>query len=199
MKHNLYVIIGRSCTGKTTITLNTIEYFKDIHECISYTTRKKRPDEIHGTHYNFVSRDRFEELVRSGQMVENITYDGNYYGLGYGSFSDEKDNIVVVEPSGLRMLQEKLSDIYNIIVVKIDESDDVIKERFMLRGDSEEDADRRMESDRIIFENVDYNYLINSDANKLIGIILETRFLSVLKEELPERFEVPNSILFEDE
>jgi len=181
MKNNLFIIVGRSCVGKTTTLLKVVDYFKDLHECVSHTTRKKRNEEINGIHYNFVSEDFFVEGINSGCMVEYVKYNNNYYGLSYKSFSDEMDNIVIVEPSGLNILREKLSDRYNIIVIKMDEPDNVIEDRFVSRGDTVEDAKRRMKNDKKIFKNVEYDYLINSDEEKLKEIILESRLNNVTK------------------
>ena len=69
MKKNLFVIIGRSCSGKTTTLLQTMNRLRDLNECVSFTTRKKRYDEIDGVHYYFINKESFEEKIRLGLMI----------------------------------------------------------------------------------------------------------------------------------
>ena len=66
----LIVFSGPSGSGKGTVLG---EYFKGHPEAafsVSATTRKPRPGEIDGTSYHFVSRERFEEMIREGEVLE---------------------------------------------------------------------------------------------------------------------------------
>jgi guanylate kinase len=47
---------------------------------VSATTRAPRPGEADGRDYRFVDRRRFEEMVRSGDMLEWAEVFGNLYG-----------------------------------------------------------------------------------------------------------------------
>ena len=47
---------------------------------ISVTTRVKRPGEVDGKHYHFIDRRRFDEMVRSGDLLEWAEVFGNFYG-----------------------------------------------------------------------------------------------------------------------
>lgn len=47
---------------------------------VSATTRFPRPGEVDGVHYRFVSRERFEEMVARGELLEWATFAGNLYG-----------------------------------------------------------------------------------------------------------------------
>ena len=76
----LIVVSGPSGVGKKTIIK---EYLKDHPEtvrCISITTRHQRPDEVEGVDYYFVSHEKFDQLVRSNQMLEFGYYRRNGYG-----------------------------------------------------------------------------------------------------------------------
>ena len=46
----------------------------------SYTSRTARAGEQDGVDYNFISRDRFEGMVRQGAFLEWADVFGNYYG-----------------------------------------------------------------------------------------------------------------------
>ena len=186
MKKTLYILTGRSCSGKTTLVNNALKFFGDLHECVSFTTRKKREGEIEGKDYHFISMKEFTELASNQTLVENIVYDGNNYGLAESSFSLTLDNIVIVEPSGLAILMESLNNTYDIVVIKVDELDEIISQRFINRGDKPEDANRRMINDKKIFKDIQYNHLINSEFVNLQSIILNDRLDSVSNTILKE-------------
>nr|XP_022295952.1 membrane-associated guanylate kinase, WW and PDZ domain-containing protein 3-like isoform X10 [Crassostrea virginica] len=44
------------------------------------TTRQPRPGEVNGVDYTFLSIDEFNQLERSGCLLESGLYDGNHYG-----------------------------------------------------------------------------------------------------------------------
>lgn len=76
----LVVISGPSGVGKGTVLKNVFERDANVRVSISATTRRPRLGEKEGTHYYFVSRDAFMELVQSGGMLEYAEYNGNFYG-----------------------------------------------------------------------------------------------------------------------
>lgn len=167
MKETLFVLFGRSCVGKTTSVRKLQQKYPDLHEAVSVTTRSPRPGEIDGFDYIFVSREEFQRMERDNELVENIQYNGNNYGLAFRSFNPDKVNIAVIEPNGLKQVQERLSDKFNIVVIKMDENDSTLLERFAKRGDPIEVRDKRIYGDKSHFSDVPFNYLINSEPELL--------------------------------
>jgi guanylate kinase len=54
------IIIGPSGVGKGTIITNLIDKYAHLFKFVmSYTTRLKRPNEVDGVHYFFVSKEEF--------------------------------------------------------------------------------------------------------------------------------------------
>ena len=47
---------------------------------VSATTRQQRPQERDGVDYYFVTREKFEELISTGALIEHEEIFGNYYG-----------------------------------------------------------------------------------------------------------------------
>ena len=47
---------------------------------VSATTRTPRPGEIDGKDYLFVTKERFEEMIEKGELIEHATFNNNYYG-----------------------------------------------------------------------------------------------------------------------
>jgi guanylate kinase len=168
----LFIIFGRSAVGKTTIARKLQEKYKNqIHEAVSITTRSRRPGEIEGVDYNFVSKEHFLDLISKDAFAERIEYNDNYYGLEFAAFDISKTNIAIVEPVGLKQIKEKMKTFFNIIVIKIEENDDTISQRLVNRGDAPEVREKRINGDKAHFANIEFDYLINSKFDVLDFII----------------------------
>jgi len=76
----LIVFSGPSGVGKGTILAKYMEGRENICYSVSATTRSPRPGEVDGVHYFFWTKEKFEEMIAAGQMLEYARYNGNYYG-----------------------------------------------------------------------------------------------------------------------
>jgi guanylate kinase len=78
---NLIVLSAPSGAGKTTIAHAILsKHPADVMFSVSATTRTQRPGERDGIDYYFVTREKFEELIASGALIEYEEIFGNYYG-----------------------------------------------------------------------------------------------------------------------
>lgn len=75
----LVVISGFSGAGKSQITKKLISDFGYSYS-VSATTRKPRTGEQNGVDYFFTEKEKFEEMIRNGDLLEYNCYVGNYYG-----------------------------------------------------------------------------------------------------------------------
>lgn len=104
----LYVVIGRSAVGKTTIQkmLAKSSGFKEI---VSHTTRERRENEIEGIDYFYKSTEQFQEMLDNGEFLEYTEYNGWLYGLHRDQIDLSTGNyICVLETDGLKQVIEKL-------------------------------------------------------------------------------------------
>jgi guanylate kinase len=76
----LIVLTGPSGVGKGSLVRSLLQSHPELYLSISVTTRSPRPGEINGKHYYFVSRERFEQMVAQGELLEWAEFAGNYYG-----------------------------------------------------------------------------------------------------------------------
>ncbi|MDD3821736.1 MAG: guanylate kinase [Bacilli bacterium] len=159
----LLIIMGRSCTGKTTLVKSLKD---DFHEALSFTTRAIRTGETNGADYNFISIERFNEMKNRGELFEYIEYNGNYYGLNADSFDFGRDNIVIVEPDGAKQLKQALSDRFNILTIQLEAPDHIILDRFKKRGDNPLIAEERFIKDKEIFKNTGADVIFNFPYEK---------------------------------
>jgi len=80
-KKQLIVLSAPSGAGKTTIAHYLLSRFADkLRFSVSATTREKRPGEIDGKDYHFLSRKEFEHRIAEGKLIEYEEIFGNYYG-----------------------------------------------------------------------------------------------------------------------
>lgn len=70
----LFVMMGKSASGKDTLYRRMLERYTELHPVIPYTTRPIRAGESEGAEYHFVPIERMEEMKRNGQIVECRCY-----------------------------------------------------------------------------------------------------------------------------
>ncbi len=76
----MLVLSSPSGAGKTTISRILLDKENELTLSVSATTRRKRPGEVHGKDYYFVSVKEFDEMVERGDMLEYATVFDNKYG-----------------------------------------------------------------------------------------------------------------------
>ncbi len=76
----LFVLSSPSGAGKSTLSKMLLAGDAGISLSVSATTRSPRPGEVDGKDYHFVSVERFEAMVASGDFLEWAHVFGNRYG-----------------------------------------------------------------------------------------------------------------------
>jgi guanylate kinase len=65
-----------------------LQEYSDIVYSISCTTRPPRGEEEDGLDYHFLTKERFEELIRENAFIEHASVHGNYYGTLKGPIEE---------------------------------------------------------------------------------------------------------------
>ena len=76
------VLSGPSAVGKSTVVRHLRDRMPDLHFSVSATTRSPRPGEVDGVDYYFVSPERFQEFVDSGDLLEWAEIHGGLHRSG---------------------------------------------------------------------------------------------------------------------
>ena len=76
----LLILSSPSGPGKSTLARKVMAWDPTIRFSVSATTRAPRPGEEDGRDYFFRSRADFEEMARTGEMLEHAEVFGNLYG-----------------------------------------------------------------------------------------------------------------------
>ena len=164
----LIVLSGPSGVGKGTVRKAIFDSEdNDFQYSISMTPRKQRIGEVDGVDYYFRSREEFEQLIESGEMLEYAEYVGNYYGtpLSYvqKTLDEGKDVFLEIEVQGASQVKEKVPDGVFIFLTPPDLTE--LRSRITGRGtDSAEVIDERM---RVAREEIEmmalYDYAVVND------------------------------------
>ncbi len=76
----MLVLSSPSGAGKTTLSRRLLASQADLVLSVSATTRPKRPNEVEGQDYLFVTADQFAAWVEAGEFLEHATVFGHRYG-----------------------------------------------------------------------------------------------------------------------
>lgn len=142
-KHKIVLLVGRSGSGKTALA----NYLHDTYGwrvLDSYTTRPRRvPTE---TGHTFVSDEEFDRLT---DMVAYTEFDGHRYC----ATADQVDNcdIYVIDPAGVKAMQELYHGDTILMPVYVDVSDAVCLFRMRRRGDNFKKTWQRKLNDDVMF------------------------------------------------
>ena len=109
----LLVVSGASGSGKSTVVKRLAEDPRvRPFVSVSATTRAARPGESHGADYLFLSRASFDELIRTGELLEWAEVHGNAYGTPARPVLDEIGRgrlaILEIDVQGARQVKDKL-------------------------------------------------------------------------------------------
>jgi guanylate kinase len=100
----VFIISGPSGVGKDSVIEQLRERLPDAFFAVTATTRDRRPGEIDGVHYFFLSHDDFRDRLVEGEFLEHATVYGNLYGVLKGpvraALSRGQDVFVKVDVQG---------------------------------------------------------------------------------------------------
>jgi guanylate kinase len=86
----VFVITGPSGAGKGTLIRGLLERVQGLEIAVSATTRPRRPGEVDGREYWFLSEDEFTSKVDEGAFLEWVPY---VSGHRYGTLRSEIERI----------------------------------------------------------------------------------------------------------
>ncbi len=163
----LVVVSGFSGAGKGTLIKAMLEKHHNYALSISATTRAPRQGEEDGREYFFVTREKFEEMIREGQLIEYARYVENYYGTPrqyvFQQMADGKDVILEIEIQGALKIKERFPDALLLFVMP--PSADELKRRLVGRGtETMEVIDQRLHRAAEEAEGMtSYDYILIND------------------------------------
>jgi len=141
------VLIGKSCSGKTELSL--ILNQKGFSPALSCTSRPIRPSEEDGVHYDFVSREKFKQMIKEDKFIEYDEFNSWFYGLTKERYNE--CHLLILTPRGLQHLLKKVNR-DELLIIYMDTPAEERMKRAISRGDDPVEVKRRYGTDEKDFE-----------------------------------------------
>ena len=143
-----------------------------------------RVGEREGEKYNFITRERFEDMLKNDRLLEHNEFVGNYYGTPREpverAVANGQDMVIEVDVNGAAQIREKMPEAVSIFIMPPSFAE--LKRRLSGRGtESEELIQKRLASALgEIKRAAEYDYIVvNEDitaaADDIMSVILSSR------------------------
>lgn len=177
----LLVLVGPAGVGKGTVVSEIINHFPDFTLSVSATTRKPRAGELDGIHYHFVTKEAFEKLIETNQLLEWAQVHGdNYYGTPLSELTRAENSgktlILEIDLQGARQVMQKQVDQIQIFLHP--PSWDELERRLRSRGtETEEQIQTRLSTAREElaaaggFSHQLTNYSVHETAQRIVELV----------------------------
>lgn len=169
----LIILSSPSGAGKSTLAQRLMKWDPTLSFSVSATTRAPREGEKDGREYYFRSRDEFEKMVVSGDMLEHAEVFDNLYGSPKGPVEDAiqsgRDVIFDIDWQGGQQVRNSglAEDVVSIFILppSIPELEARLRSRAQ---DSDEVIAARMQKSRDEISHwAEYDYcLVNHDLDQ---------------------------------
>lgn len=180
---SLIVLSAPSGAGKTTIAHAILaRHPQDLIFSVSATTRAMREGERDGVDYYFLTREKFEDLIRLGSLIEHEEIFGNYYGTPVGEINRARQMgkrlVFDIDVKGGLSIRSKFPN--ESLLIFIAPPDMHILERRLRERKTEPEETIRHRLDRANMEMdwaTDYDHIVvNDDLEEAIAEVEEIVF-----------------------
>ncbi|MEM8936521.1 MAG: guanylate kinase [Pseudomonadota bacterium] len=183
----MFILSSPSGAGKTTLADRLLSKDGEIELSISATTRPRRPSEIDGEDYHFVSEQEFTRIREQGDFLEWAEVFGNFYGTPKGlvenALAGGKDVLFDIDWQGAQQLDDVArDDVVKVFILP--PSREELERRLRARAqDPEEVVQKRMaKSDAEMSHWAEYDYVIvNYDLDESEELLRSILFAERLK------------------
>ncbi len=164
----LIVISGPSGVGKDAVLRRMKERGLPFHFVVTATTRARRPNEVEGKDYVFVSRQDFDRMVEHGEMLEHALVYSDQKGIPrqqvVQALSSGRDAVLRVDVQGAATIHGLAPDALLIFLLAASEQE--LERRLRARRtESPEDLALRLQTARQEMERIElFDYaVVNRD------------------------------------
>ena len=164
----MFILSSPSGAGKTTISHMLLMADEEIQLSVSATTRPRRPGEVDGVDYHFVSDEKFDQMVAEDDFYEWAHVFGHRYGTPKGyirkGLKEGQDFLFDIDWQGTQQLYQKdQQDVVSVFILP--PSLPELRRRLESRAqDSQQVIDSRMERARSEISHwAEYDYVVIND------------------------------------
>lgn len=174
MKGKLFLIVGPSGSGKSSVFLELKKRHPEYVYPLSATTRPMRPGEKEGDIYHFYSKEAFTEGLKKGDFLEHaLVHQDHYYGLikkpVLEALAQGKTVVREVDIQGFDSIRQVISKKNLVSLFITTPTKQELIDRIKSRSEMpEEELKKRMKSMHREFARArDCDYLIENKAGEL--------------------------------
>lgn len=167
----LFIISGPAGSGKGSVVSEILKRDDRFLCAVSATSRPCLAGEVDGVNYYYLSREQFEEKIRTHGVLEYTEYCGNYYGTPASEVERAKalgkHLILEIEVDGATQIKRQRPDAVLIMVTPPNAAEQ--SRRLHSRGrDTEDSIERRLTRAKAELEYLkNYDYLVINEDGRL--------------------------------
>ncbi len=167
----LVVLSGPSGVGKDSVLMRMRELGFPFHFVVTANSRPKRPGELDGVDYHFVSTEAFEHMIVQEELLEWAKVYGQYRGIPKWEVRDAlasgRDVVLRVNVDGAATVKQIAPE--SILIFIAPGSLDELRHRLYLRRtDSREEIEQRLAlAETEIARAVEFDYVVINQADRL--------------------------------
>jgi len=174
----MIILSSPSGAGKTTL-VKKISKEKNYKISISHTTREPRANEIDGKDYFFVSKNKFEELIREKAFLEYANVFKNLYGSTkkqvFAELKEGNNVLFDIDWQGTNQIKNQTLNYDLLTFFILPPSRKVLHDRLISRGEKNKEViEMRMQQfEKDIQQWKEYDFVVvNEDLEKCFNEII---------------------------
>ncbi len=164
----LIVISGPSGVGKDSVVQRMKARELPFHFVVTATTRPKRPHEVHGVDYFFLSQEEFDEMIERDELLEHALVYSDYKGIPKQqvrqALASGKDVVMRIDVQGAKTIRNLCPEAL-LIFLSTRTEEELVKRLKARRTEDPQELDLRLETAHQELKQVhlfDY-YVINAE------------------------------------
>jgi guanylate kinase len=167
----LIVISGPSGVGKDSVLQRMKARGLPLHFVVTATTRPRRPEEVEGVDYHFVSHDEFAEMIDNDELLEYAIVYNDYKGIPMEqvrqALASGKDVVMRVDVQGAGTIRDLCPEA--LLIFLSTRTEGQLVERLMARKtETKEGLKLRIATARQELKQVDlFDYYVINDEHRL--------------------------------
>ena len=175
----LVILSGVSGAGKDTIKRELIKRMNNVTTIASYTDRPKRDRDV-DTQYNYVTKEKFEEMIKNNELYEYSVHHNHYYGTSKAVLDEniKLGKIIVkdIDVNGTEDLVNIFKDNIKVVTIFLKVPKHILKKRLEEREENPDLKEIKIRLNRFDYEEskiCNYDYVLkNNDLEKTVQIIM---------------------------
>jgi guanylate kinase len=167
----LIVISGPSGAGKDSILQRMKERNLPFHFVVTATTRPPRPNEVHGQHYFFVTKEEFARMIEQNELLEYAIVYGDYKGIPKQqvrqALASGQDVILRIDVQGAETIRKLVPEAL-LIFVTVESEEELVRRLKRRKTESPEELALRIATARKELQRVEaFDYVVVNEEDRL--------------------------------